>query len=115
MVSFANRFNKTSFGIDTTNFKYVKLSEMYQSDGADVIHTFNGAFVHHGKLGDSPVLIDEDHKLLINLPSHMTETVREILADPDAVQYIKEKKVGFTIYEYESHARKCYSISFVDL
>ena len=50
-----------------------------------------------------------------NLPSHTAETVHEILADDEAVQTIKDGKVGYTIYEYESHGKKCYSISFVDL
>ena len=45
----------------------------------------------------------------------MTETAREILADSEAVEAIKNGKVGYTIYEYESHGKKCYSISFVDL
>ena len=32
----------------------------------------------------------------------------------DAVDAIKANKVGYTIYEYESHAKKCYGITFVD-
>ena len=37
---------------------------------------------------------------------------KEIL---QAVETIKNGKVGYTIYEYESRDKKCYSISFVDL
>jgi hypothetical protein len=50
----------------------------------------------------------------VNLPQFTGDTVREILADADAVQAIKDGKVGYTIYEYESHAKKCYGITFVD-
>lgn len=118
MNSFASKFNKTTFGIDTTDFKYTKLAVIFNSEnegGKDTIHKINGLYVHKSGLGDSPVIIDEGNKRLVNLPSHTAETVREILADDEAVQTIKDGKVGYTIYEYESHGKKCYSISFVDL
>lgn len=118
MKSFASKFNKTTFGIDTTDFQYAKLADIFNSEyegGKDVIHNINGLYVHKSQLGDSPVIIDEKNKRLVNLPSHTAETVREILADDEAVQTIKDGKVGYTIYEYESHGKKCYSISFVDL
>lgn len=115
--SFASIFNKTSFGIDTTNFSFVKLSDIYNSDkagGGDVVHPINGMYVHKSQLGDSPVIIDAEHKVLVNLPQFTGDTVREILANSDAVNAIKANKVGYTIYEYESHAKKCYGITFVD-
>lgn len=118
MISFASKFNKTTFGIDTTDFQYTKLADIFNSEnegGRDVIHNINGLYVHKSQLGDSPVIIDEENKRLVNLPCHTAETVREILADDEAVQTIKDGKVGYTIYEYESHGKKCYSISFVDL
>ena len=118
MKSFASKFNKTTFGIDTTDFQYIKLADIFNSEdegGKDVIHNINGLYVHKSQLGDSPVIIDEKNKRLVNLPSHTAETVREILADDEAVRTIKDGKVGYTIYEYESHSKKCYSISFVDL
>ncbi len=112
--SFAARFNKTSFGIDTTDFKYVKLSDLFTQDGNDTIHPVNGLFVHKSALGDSPVCIDAQNRLLVNFPSHTTEVVREILADSDAIQAIKGGNVGYTIYEYDSHGKKCYGVNFVD-
>ena len=118
MKSFASKFNKTTFGIDTTDFQYTKLADIFNSEnegGKDVVHKINGLYVHKSQLGDNPVISDEENKRLVNLPSHTAETVREILADDEAVQTIKDGKVGYTIYEYESHGKKCYSISFVDL
>ena len=114
MASFACKFNKTSFGIDTTDFKFVKLADLYKEDPKKV-HVINGMYVHKSQLGDSPVAICSDAKQLVNMPSHLTETVREVLADGDAIQAIKDGKVGFTIYDYESHGKKCYSMTFVDL
>lgn len=118
MITFAKKFNKTTFGIDTTDFNYVKLADLYNSadnGGSDVIRKIDGCYVHKSQLGDSPVIIDVENKQLVNLPAHTAETIREILADTEAVETIKAGKVGYTIYEYESHGKKCYSISFVDL
>lgn len=115
--SFANKFNRTSFGIDTTDFPFVKLIDIYNGEtdgGGDVVHPINGMYVHKSALGDSPVIIDAENKRLVNLPQFTGDTVREILADSKAVDAIKANKVGYTIYEYESHAKKCYSIAFVD-
>lgn len=115
--SFASVFNNTSFGIDTTGFPFVKLIDIYndkEDGGGDVVRPINGMYVHKSPLGDSPVIIDAENKRLVNLPQFMGDTVREILANSDAVDAIKANKVGFTIYEYESHAKKCYGITFVD-
>ena len=115
--SFASKFNKTSFGIDTTDFTFVKLTDLFnskQDGGGDVIHPIDGVYVHKSQLGDSPVIIDAENKRLVNLPQFTGDTVREILANSEAVEAIKANKVGYTIYEYESHAKKCYGITFVD-
>ena len=115
MFSFSNTFNKTSFGIDTKDYEYIKLSDVAKASSPDEIHPINGLYVHGSALGDSPVVIDVQAKKLVNMPKHLGETFREILANGEAVQAIKDGKVGYTIYEYESHGKKCYSISFVDL
>lgn len=115
--SFASKFNKTNFGIDTTDFPFVKLIDVYNSDkdgGGDVVHPINGLYVRKSQLGDSPVIIDAENKRLVNLPQFTGDIVREILADSEAVEAIKANKVGYTIYEYESHAKKCCGITFVD-
>ena len=117
MSTFASRHNKTSFGIETKDFPFVKLSTLYNdpnNGGCDVVRPVNGLWVHKSQLGDSPVIIDAENEQLVNLPSHLSEEVREILACEDDVQAIKDCKVGYTIYEYDSHGKKCYSIHWVD-
>lgn len=115
MFSFSNTFNKTSFGIDTKDYEYIKLSDVAKASSPDEIHPINGLYVHGSALGDSPVVIDVQTKKLVNMPKHLGETFREILANGEAVQAIKDGKVGYTIYTYESHAKTCYGISFVDI
>lgn len=115
MFSFSNTFNKSSFGIDTKDYEYIKLADVAKGSSLDEIHPINGLYVHGSALGDSPVVIDVNAKKLVNMPKHLGETFREILANPEAVQAIKDGKVGYTIYTYESHAKTCYGINFVDI
>lgn len=112
--SFAKQFNKVTFSVDTTGFEYCKLSDLYNEKTPETIK-IDGIFVNKSPLGFSPVAICADKKKLINLPSHLTETARVILADADAVAAIENGKVGFTVYEYEAKGKQCYSIKFVDL
>lgn len=115
MFSFSNTFNKFSFGIDTKDYEYIKLADVANGSSPDEIHPINGLYVHVSDLGDSPVVIDVQAKKLVNMPQHLSETFREILANAEAVQAIKDGKVGYTIYTYESHSKTCYGINFVDI
>lgn len=115
-MSFATRFNKgQSFNIDTRDFKYVKMSDLYAERGADAINYVDGMFLHTGKLGTQPVFVDGENKILVNAPAYLVDTVREILNDPEAVNDIKAGKVGYKIREYESHGKKCYAVIWVDI
>ena len=54
MTTFASRFNKVGFGIDTSNFEYIKLADIFNSKkdgGNDVVHPINGIFVHANNNG----------------------------------------------------------------
>ena len=115
-MSFATKFNKgQSFNIDTRDYNYVKMSELYAKEGDDTVHKVDGMFLHKGKLGIQPVFIDVEHKVLVNAPAYLENTVREIMNDPDAVNDIKAGKVGYTIREHESHGKKCYAVNWVDI
>ena len=89
--SFASKFNKTSFGIDTTDFPFVKLTDIFNSEnegGGDVVHPINGMYVHKSQLGDSPVIIDAETKRLVDLPQFTGDTIREILEEVDGARCV---------------------------
>ena len=118
MSEFASKLNKPTFNVDTSDFNYMKLEDLYNSKkngGSDVIHTINGVFINESQYGENPVIINAENKALINLPKHMAGAIKYILATPELVQTVKDGKAGFTIYTYESHNRVCYSINFADL
>lgn len=116
-MKFAQQYNKTNFDIDTKDFQFEKLENLYKAD-KDKVHNLNGLFLNQSQYGKQGVAIVEDEKILVDLPLHFANTVEMILADLDGIETIKARKVGFKVYEYESKNRKkqkCYSIKFVDL
>lgn len=112
---FSEKYNKGVFHVNTKEFSYVKLAELYATNGPDVIYHLDGLFIIRSKMGEQPVFICAESKQLVNIPAHKTQVCRTILNNPGDVMDIKSGRVGFTIYEYESHGKKCYSINFVDL
>lgn len=113
--SFAKSFNKTTFDVDVADFEYIKLAALYNADAPQTVYRVNAMWVQKSPLGDSPVFVVSELGKLVNMPQHTAATVREITANTAAVDAIKNGKVGFTVYEYESHGKKCYNVRFVDL
>ena len=117
MAKFANRFNKgRKFDVDTTNFHYESLADLFNNDGAGVVYPLTAIYINtKSKYGKAPVFATD--KFFVNAPSHMLDTANEILLDDDAIAAINKGEVGFTIYPYtaEKFNRDCFGINFVDL
>lgn len=113
--SFAKQFNKTTFDIDVTDFEYCKLAALYNAENANTVYRVDAMWVQKSPLGDSPVFVCSELGKLVNMPQHTAAMIREILGNVSAVDAIKNGKVGFTVYQYESHGKQCYNVRFVDL
>ena len=91
-MSFASKHNKGAidWGIDTKNFEYFKLEDLYNMDqGIDDPIELKGLFITSGEkseYGKSIVGILADK--LVNLPQHMLDEVQEILQSDDDVSDI---------------------------
>lgn len=117
MGKFSSRFNKgRKFDIDTTNFEYASLADLFNANGADMVYPLTAIYINKkSKFGDAPVFATND--CFVNAPSHMLETAMEILADDEAIADINGGKVGFEIYPYtaEKFNRDCFGINFIDM
>lgn len=115
-LSVAKFNNNNVFGIDTTNYKYVDLNTLYDTDPT-AQHKVLGFFVNSkGKFGAEPNVILENN-LIANLPRHLLDTVNQMLDDNRYIEYIKEGHVGFTIYQYHTNKynKDAYSVTWLDL
>ena len=124
-MGYADKFNKGvnkfTYQTDQT-FEFYKLGELLEENGGDEVYTLRGLWINTGGMyGDSPVAVIEDR--YVNLPNHMLDTVREMIADDEAVELINAGKIGFKIYSYAKTLKVnkkevdkiCYSINFVDI
>lgn len=102
------------WGIDTKELNYIKLAEFPVND--DVIPV-KGVFINSkGNFDPHPVAIIDS--ALVDLPAHMTESVKTILETPEMVEAIKAGKCGFKVRSYEASKfgkKDCRSIEWVDI
>ena len=115
-----SKYNKggVTFEVDIKNFTFVPLETLFARDGGKTIFGIDGLYINKkSSFGDHPVAIVAVENMLVDLPSHMTEDVKEILADPEAVEAIKSGKVGFTVqmYEQKQYKKTCYGIRWEDI
>lgn len=110
-MSIFAKYNKTNvnFNIDVKGMEFVRLKDLFPSGTR---YTINGLYIHTGKLNVHPVAISQEINKQIDLPEHLTDTVRNILADEEAVNAIKDGKCDIVIYEYTARNRPCYSVRF---
>ena len=116
-----SRHNKggVTWNINTEGFQYHSLKELNDQLAANKAEyaVLYGLFINNkSKFGDSPVAIIEDS--YINLPDHMVNTVKDILADPESIDQIKAGKAGLVVRSYtdEKYGRgECFSADFIDL
>ena len=115
-----DKYNKggVTFEVDIKDFKFVTLEDLYKRDNGKTIFGIDGLYINKkSSFGDHPVAIVACEEMLVDLPSHLTEDVKEMLQDPEVVEAIKAGKVGFVIEQYEQKKYKklCYGIHWEDL
>ena len=114
-----DKFNKggVKFEVNIEGFTFVSLEDLYKKDHF-LIYPIDGLYINKkSAFGDHPVAICVKDEMLVDLPGHETETVKEILNDNDTVEAIKAGKVGFSIQQYEQKKYKkiCYGIHWEDI
>lgn len=113
-MSFASKYNRnTRFNVSfSEDSHYVSLRELFSDEHK--VHVLNGFYKNvHGMYGKNYVAVCGD--MLVDLPKHLNDTVEAIMKDDAAVESINDKKVGITVYKYNTHNKDCYSINFVDI
>ena len=101
-MSFATKYNKvnTIFDIDIKDFNFMDGYEFIAKYGNNIVK-IDGLYINKkGLYNDHPVAILVDEKKLLDLPSHMTDTVKEILSDAESIKLIKKGNVGVKAHTY---------------
>ena len=116
-----SRLNKfgNRFDIDLSEAPFYKLSAIHALRGSDEVLPLIACYINgKSRFGAHPIAVTsiEDGSLVqVDLPQHLTDTVKEMIADDELFEGIKNGECGFTVREYESNGRTCYTVSFVDI
>lgn len=115
-MAVAGKYNKTKrFDFEAgKDFEYKKLEELY-TEGEVNIFPLKALYINtKGKFGDRPLAVTD--KCFVNLPNHMLDTVKAMLADEELIEAINKDMVAFEIYSYEdkTYNKVCYSVNWVD-
>lgn len=115
-----SKYNKggVKFDVDITGFTFVDLKSLYKKSPKGEKYVIDGLYINKkSSFGDHPVAILGKEEMLVDLPSHLTDTVKEMLKDEEVVEAIKAGKVGFSVEEYtqDKYKKTCYGINWEDI
>ena len=116
MTSFAEKYNKGNenpFKFDLNGYDFTSLKELHSAN-PNKVHALDGFYFTRGKFGVKVVVVMSDVKKRVDMPIYLTKVFNEIVNNKDAVDDIKNGKVGFIVRKYESHGRNCHTIIFKD-
>lgn len=114
-MSFGTKRSKgtVNFNVDVSGFEFKSLKDLEVGS----IYKIDGLYINtKSKFGSHPVAIVADDKILVDLPKHLVEEVKDILSDAEDVADIKAGKCGFRVYEYTTDdGLVCRSINWMDI
>ena len=118
-MGFAEKYNKfnTIFDIDIKDFEFMDGYDFIAKFGDNVVK-IDGLYINKkGNYNDHPVAIIASEKILLDLPSHMTDTVNEVLQDSESIDLIKKGLVGLKAHEYidKTYHKRCVGYEWCDL
>lgn len=112
-MSFAKKLNakrNRQLDIDTTDFTYIKLADLYKENGPETVYTVLGCYQHDGQFGRESVAIIANH--FVNLPHHLNDDIAEIMQNMDIIE---NKQLGFKVIPYTSKYGNFYTVQWIDL
>lgn len=117
-MSFATRFNTPSanftFEMDGKKLPFCDLKQLAEQNGLEAVYQVKMLYINKsGHYGDSPCVVTSGN--IVNAPSHLTDTVKEILLDAPSITLINSGYVGFKVYQYKNKFGNQYSLEWVDI
>ena len=98
-----SKFNKVRmFDVDTSDFDYKKLVNLYEEFGEDEDHIFPVTAIYistKSEFDDESPLIATD-ECYVNLPQFQLDEIKAMLADRSVIAAVNRGELGFTITKY---------------
>lgn len=97
-----NQYSKIDWGIETKGFSFKKIRDIYSERKTVIVRGF--FFTKSKDFGLQPIAILDD--CLLNLPTHMKDSISEMLKNEDCVKAIKKGECGLSFREYMTKYNK---------
>lgn len=96
------------------NNNYMGLKELYELNGEERVYVIKGCWINTKSeyVKEAPVIIINGTN--VNVPKHQLDTIKAILASPDAMASIARGEAGFSIESYKT-TDTFYKVHFVDI
>lgn len=109
--SFSNFNKERLFDIDTSEFDYLSLEDLYKRDGKGTVYTVRGAYIGTKSKFDPEVPMVAIDDCYVNLPVHQLDEIKAMLADRRAIDGINKGQAGFVIEEFyqKRFEKTCYA------
>ena len=111
------KFNKEKiFDIDTSDFDYVSLEDLYNRDGEGAVYRIRGLYIGTKSNFDpeTPILATDNE--YVNIPVHQLDEIKAMLADKQTIKAINDGDCAFVIetYHQKRFNKDCYAAKWVD-
>lgn len=113
-VSTTKEMVSTSVFLNLLDIRH--LMNCTKKNGENHVYTVKALYINKkSQYGDAPVIATDE--CLVNAPSHLLDTVNEMILDEEVHEAANNGALGFTIYSYSTDKRKgtFYSIKWVDI
>ena len=114
--TFASRFRKVRFDLNTDGFTYASLSDLFNQYGKNAVYPFYALYINRrSRFGEAPVVATRNE--FVNLPKHLLDDCQQMLSDPEILEAINRGECGFRIYQYTDarYNRVCFGVEWVDI
>jgi hypothetical protein len=113
-MSILDKYNKKRmFKYDNGKEReYINLQGLVNENGIDSVYTIHALFINtKSRYGDAPLIVIDDY--LVNAPRHLLSVVEDMRNDPEVIELINKRKIGFKIYSYQGKNGSGFSVEWV--
>ena len=113
-MSILDKYNKKRmFKYDNGKEReYINLQGLVNENGIDSVYTIHALFINtKSRYGDAPLIVIDDY--LVNAPRHLLSVVEDMRNDPEIIELINKRKIGFKIYSYQGKNGSGFSVEWV--
>lgn len=124
-MGIASKYNKQGSRFNYTipegsEHVFVKASELFETIPANEYGiVVKSLYINtKGKYGEHGVIVCAEPAILIDCPNHMTDTIKAMMADDEAIEAINAGKLAVSAYKYDTKNAAsgfAYGLEFIDI